>query len=122
MNDTLHLAVAVPPSVNAMYSNVPGKGRLKTKDYRAWAREAEWAIAANKEWRADKRAFGPGFKVTLFLPMNMRGDIDNRLKPILDLLVRMRVTVDDKHAAEVKAVKATWRDPQAVIEIVGTRS
>ncbi len=122
MDDTLHLAVSVPPSVNAMYLNLPGRGRVKTGAYKKWCKEAEWAIAGAKAWQANKRAFGPGFKVTLFLPMNMRGDIDNRLKPILDLLVRMRVTVDDKHAAEVKAVKATWRDPQAVIEIVGTRS
>ncbi len=122
MTDTLHLAVPVPPSVNGMYLNLPGRGRVKAGSYKKWCRDAEWAVASAKEWQADKRAFGPGFKVTLFLPLNMRGDIDNRLKPILDLLVRMRVTVDDRHAAEVKAVKATWRDPQAVIEISGVRS
>ena len=119
--DCLCLDLPVPPSVNGMFANVPGKGRIKSRDYKSWIRAAGWGVAAAANWQADKRPFGPGFTVTLFLPLTMRGELDDRLKPVLDRLVRRRVRVDDRHASQVKAVKATWREPHCVVEIRGTR-
>lgn len=36
----MKLDISVGPSVNAMYRNVPGVGRVKSSDYKQWAKTA----------------------------------------------------------------------------------
>lgn len=110
----LELTLPVPVSVNQMYLNLAGRGRVKTSAYKSWIKTAD--ILSHLQWRkAGEPHFGAGFKVTIFLPMNMRGDVDNRIKPILDLLVRRKITVDDRKAHEVRACRATWLEPECVV-------
>lgn len=86
--------VLPPPSVNRAFRNVPGKGRVKTRDYRVWRTNAVKAIWA--QVRADHRIAG-NVAVTVHLPEKMRGDIDNRIKGILDALVQSQRIDDDRH-------------------------
>lgn len=90
---------AVPPSLNHAFANAPGKGRVKTREYKAWRDAAGWEcvgkgrIAGPVDVRIDIR--------------KARGDIDNRIKAVIDLLVKQRIIDDDKH---VKSVFAQWSD------------
>lgn len=95
---TFHVKLAPPPSVNRAFRNVPGKGRVKTRDYRLWRRDAIVSIFA--QVRADLRIGGP-VVVSINLPAKMRGDIDNRVKGILDALVASNRIDDDKHVAAI---------------------
>lgn len=79
-----------PPSVNAMYYNVAGAGRRKTRQYQAWIRGELRALLAQRAKPVDGKA-----TVKITLPKS-RGDIDNKVKPTLDLLVRAGVLPDDK--------------------------
>ena len=90
-----------PPSVNAAYSNVNQRGRVKTKAYRNWETECLWMIKQAK----------PGiikvtFIVTLFLSEKTRKDVDNCLKPTLDLLSKCGITKDDKWCYAVVSTKS----------------
>lgn len=95
-------AIPMPPSLNHAFANVPGKGRVRSKAYKAWAEEAGWMIKARK----NGTVLGP-VSVTLDIcPPNKRAmDLDNRLKPALDLLVDCGVLSDDSNKI-VKAVSA----------------
>lgn len=97
-----HLQLPPPPSVNRAFRNVPGKGRVKTRDYRNWRRNAVLSIFA--QVRADQR-IGGNVAVTVSLPTTMQGDIDNRLKGILDALVASRRIDDDKHVTTITVRK-----------------
>lgn len=88
-----------PPSLNNIFVNVPGRGRVKTRDYVTWLRAATNSIIAQKPTRVEGEieisvSIGP-----------RRGDLDNRIKPILDCLVTNGVIEDDR---KVTAITARW--------------
>jgi Holliday junction resolvase RusA-like endonuclease len=70
-----------PFSANKMTANVPGKGRVKTADYRAWLTEAGWAI--RQQFSPLPQYNGYVF-IDIDLPRGM--DIDNPQKALFDLL------------------------------------
>ena len=83
------------PSVNQMF---PGKERrFKSREYRSWISEAGWHIRAMRPppFRVEP------YSVLIRVPEKMRGDPDNRIKAVVDLLVRNSVTPDDKHARSI---------------------
>lgn len=84
--------LSLPPSVNALTRNVPGIGRVKTRAYKAWVRNAHYSIIAQI---APPRMIEAPYSVTIRLPLRMRGDVSNRVKAIEDALVRAGVMVDD---------------------------
>lgn len=105
------LKLLPPPSVNRAFRNVPGKGRVKTRDYRTWCNNAVKAIYA--QVRADRRVAG-NVAVTVHLPAKMRGDIDNRIKGLLDALVKSQRIDDDKHVTTL-TVRKTSPFEEAII-------
>ena len=91
----------VPPSLNMMFRNVTGKGRVKTQRYR------EWCAAAGWDANGKGQCMGP-FKLVLTLSTHSRrsnADLDNRIKPVLDLLVTHKVIEDDNRC---EAIHASW--------------
>lgn len=83
-----------PPSVNAMFwnnANGRGKGRIKTSAYRSWRDAMAWEIASQKPPRFERRV-----SVKIELPQDTRGDADNRLKAVGDLLQQAGVVANDK--------------------------
>lgn len=99
---TFSVEILTPVSVNNLYANVPGVGRVKTKAYENWQKTATLTIVA--EVRADRRIGGP-VSVKIELPRRCLLDIDNAVKPILDALVRSRRIDDDRHVGHLEVVK-----------------
>lgn len=95
------LTVPCPPSTNKLFRNVPGRGRVRTGGYKAWADEAGWKLLAQKP------APVPG-RVIIVLGIdrsNAQSDIDNRVKAIFDLLTDHKIIQDDKY---VTAFAISW--------------
>lgn len=102
----LEITLLLPPSVNGAYANAPGRGRFKTPEFRKWER-----AALPECYLVQRGKVKPGYRLHLVLPSNMRGDIDNRIKPTQDLLVKGGVLPDDRHAAAVSAERGVHREP-----------
>lgn len=83
----------LPPSVNALYFNKPGKGRVKSDRYRTWLNAEGWNLRAQKSrWHSFT---GPvGVEITTAEPKRKR-DLDNAQKGVLDLLVSLQIIPDD---------------------------
>lgn len=107
-----------PPSLNNMFTNrmekpnavraatspqgkKPKFGRQKSKRYNSWLNAAGWD--ANGKGTCS----GP-FKLVLTLSTEHRrsnADLDNRIKPVLDLLVTHGIVDGDQHC---EAIHASW--------------
>lgn len=98
------LRLPVPPSVNNLYSNRPGRGRYKTSAYRRWIVEADGWYMTQKPLRLPS-IIGP-YTASIRIPEDTRGDIDNRGKAILDYLVRVALTSDDKMCRKIEIERA----------------
>lgn len=105
------LRLPIPPSVNSLYANIPGVGRITSKRYKAWQKEAGWQILIQRP----NKVWGP-YKLVITVPQKMRGDIDGRLKGIIDLLVTHRVTQDDKLLASVSIKRGDVSEMEIEIE------
>ena len=82
---------SAPPSTNNLYvARRDGKGRAKTSQYKAWAKEAQLLVMAS----GCPREGWKHVRVEVRAPINYRRDVDN-LKPVLDVLVTMGVIHDD---------------------------
>lgn len=86
---TIMLVLPRPPSVNACFRNVLGKGRAKTGHYNAWLSEAGWELK-----RQRPRAVQGAYALDIFVGPG-RTDIDNYAKATSDLLVKHGVVEDD---------------------------
>ena len=86
------VSLPMPPSANNMFVNVPGKGRVRSKDYTNWAKAAGWIIKAQ---RVRKFNVPVRIKIEVNNPRGLGFDIDNRIKAVLDALVAAEVLVDD---------------------------
>ena len=93
--ETKHL----PPSVNECFSNVTGKGRVKTERYRSWAN------AAGYDFKRKGAIKGP-FTCSIIIDRDLRhklSDIDNRIKPTMDLLQTHGIIENDNLCERVTA-------------------
>lgn len=111
MSAPVQVSIPCPPSVNSMYRNVTGKGRVKTVRYLTWAR------AAGNEVMAQTRQHIPGPVMIDITCQRKRTneDVDNKIKAVLDLLVNMAVIDDDKNVHEVRC---RWGDVQGALVTV----
>jgi Holliday junction resolvase RusA-like endonuclease len=98
--------VLLPPpiSTNNLFFNVEGRGRVATKDYRAWKKEADDML------RIQAR---PRFTIPVFISL-MLGEIDvgnmdsdNAAKAAIDCLKRALIIVDDSRRW-VRSSRSTW--------------
>jgi Holliday junction resolvase RusA-like endonuclease len=96
------LDLPIPPSVNGCWANIPGTGRVRSQVYRRWHKTAFDEIVA----QGAERVAGPYTAEIEVGRIRARADIDNRIKPTLDLLAGL-VTDDD---AKCESVLAKWSD------------
>src|SRR4029077_20780398 len=93
------LTLPVPPSINNAFANT-GDGRVIARHYASWRRAAGWTMQTAQA----PRVSGP-FVVDLDFWRGMAGDLDNRVKPLLDLLVAHAVTDDDRACDELHVTR-----------------
>lgn len=85
------LTLPVAPSTNHLFFNVPGRGRIKSTEYNRWFCDAGVMLKAQNPEHV------PGaVEITIRIPEKTRGDLDNRIKGPLDLLVKHGVIDDDR--------------------------
>lgn len=111
---TFTVMLPPPPSVNRSFANAK-KGRVKTDVYRVWRDAAAWSIVA--EVPAAQRITGP-FAISINLPISMKGDIDNRVKGIIDALVASQRVDDDRFMDELHVIRRA-EGSKAVIVVTG---
>lgn len=97
--------IPTPPSANHLFVNVRGVGRVKSRHYEDFTRMAIAAI------RRQNVPPVPGRVVPIIGIERMSGgaDVDNRLKALLDAMVKAGVIEDD---SLVTAIAVAWL-PQA---------
>lgn len=110
----MKIYLPVPPSANMLFRTTDGK-RFKTAKYRSW-------IHAGCEYIQAQNIICPMLTevhVELYVPrLRSNSDIDNRIKPVLDLLVKTDIIQDD---SLVKSIYAEWveRDADCYVTIYG---
>ncbi len=103
-----------PPGVNGLYTNVPGKGRVKTARYRQWIATAGILLNLARLTAPD----GPAAVYVRVGKPGVRRDLDGYLKALIDLLVTCRVLKDDG-PAQVGMITASWRHDEIAPGCVG---
>ncbi|RJO72828.1 MAG: RusA family crossover junction endodeoxyribonuclease [Myxococcales bacterium] len=91
----MFLQLPIPPTANNLFATGRRNGkfcRFRTKKYLAWQKEAGLMLQTSKKIR-----FAGEVEIEITLPSNIRGDIDNRVKPIFDLLVKYGIVCDDRY-------------------------
>ena len=96
--------LSVPPSANELFRNVPGEGRVKTRAYKQWLNAAGWEIACS----GPRQRFGRNaVAVTIRANIKRNRDLDNIIKPTIDLLQSMEVIENDRWVDEIVAKRET---------------
>jgi Holliday junction resolvase RusA-like endonuclease len=110
------VAIPVPPSVNALYANVR-HGRIKTRRYARWIEAAGWELLLQHPTAVHGR-----YHLTMTLP-RIRGDPDNRVKPISDLLVAHGLIEDDsvKFCAGIVVVPTNLKGTGVIVRVEEVR-
>lgn len=97
------LTLPMPPSVNGLWINVPGRRRVKSKIYKAWATAAGWELAIQRPSKIKGR-----YNIRIEAARLRKGsDIGNREKSLSDLLVKHQVVEDDSLAEQISMA---WSD------------
>lgn len=88
------IVLSLPPSVNALFVQTrmgSKRGRAPSPQYVAWKKQAG-AELQSQPWPD----CAPPYAITIAVNIDRRGDIDNRVKPVLDLLVKHGVITGDQ--------------------------
>lgn len=101
------LTLPFPPTLNNLYRNAPGKGRVKSASYKQWLTEAAWLVRQQRP-----RPVVGSYRLTIVVdrPDRRARDIDNLTKATSDLLKASGVIEDDSKAQSVTIAWA-WSDP-----------
>ncbi len=102
----LRLDLDLPPSVNAAFANVPGRGRVRTSIYRQWQKAALASIAA----QARGITFPGTFRITAQASdreLTRDRDADNLGKALADTLVKAGIIADDNHL-HLRSIGLAW--------------
>lgn len=104
----MNLVIPIPPSTNNLFMTVKIKGamrRIKTNEYRAWIERAAWQVHSQVGSGTIQSPVEVTLTITGGKGFNRQRDLDNLLKPVLDLLVASRVIQGDNvnHVVKVSA-------------------
>ncbi len=109
---TFHLPI--PPSVNELFRNVPGKGRVKTQVYNDWRAHALTSIRMQQLTPIDGHVL---IRLNVEMAGN-RADLDNRVKAIFDAIVEAKIIRDDSLVTGFLVAKLPAVNGLAHIEIL----
>lgn len=104
-------SVPPPPTANLIWRHARGR-HFKSRDYQAWMTEAGMLLNVQRA-----RPIPGPVSISIAAPENGRRDLDNYLKPTVDLLCQMQI-IDGDRFKTVKALSARWHaQPAMLIEI-----
>lgn len=87
------ISLPVPPSLNHCFPTNKNGHRYPSKEYQNWRKEAGYRLNTQRP-----QAFHGAVEIWVTLPEPPRAcDADNRLKPILDLLVTYKIIPTDSN-------------------------
>ena len=86
----VHIRIPQPPSTNNLFANING-GRVKSQAYKSWITAAGWELKAQKPTPID----GPVSIALRVGACNRARDLDNFLKPVIDMLVAHKLIKTD---------------------------
>lgn len=109
LTECIGILLPFPPSVNSLYRNVPGRGRVKTDKYKDWLIKA--GLIVSSQLKTNDRIEGPyGLRMRAYRPDKRRRDLSNLLKATEDLLVALGVVEDDSLC---QSIEAEWAREQS---------
>lgn len=113
-DDHIFLWLPVPPSANNLFANRRRGGRYKTKRYLEWIKKAGAEVLL-----ARPRPIQGSYALSLTLP-KIRGDADNRIKAVNDLLVDMCLVGDDSQCKSIR-VEVDDEGPRGLVMVAVER-
>lgn len=87
--DVIEFECPLPPPLNSLFANA-AKGRVKSRDYRNWIKEAGWIVLGLRLGHIA----GP-VNINILVTNRSKADTDAFFKPLLDLCVRQNLIEDD---------------------------
>lgn len=110
----INITLPFPISVNALYRNVKGVGRVKTQRYRTWIQAAGWDVN-----QAKQKPMKGWYKIhmTLYEKDNRRRDPDNSFKGVSDLLVTHKLIEDDCFCTDITITRVKSDVAKCVVTI-----
>lgn len=115
-NNMIWFDFPIPPSVNQCFVNLKRGGRARSKAYDSWLKTvAQELLEQRGRWTEQCPV-----EIKVCLPEGMRGDADNRLKPIGDALVKFGVLPDDsmKYVKRISAAETRTAKPNRCVVVV----
>jgi Holliday junction resolvase RusA-like endonuclease len=117
--DEVVVSFSMPPSANHAWRNIEnGKGRVRSDDYLAWIETCCIVLADARIGRIE----GPyAVLIEARRPRGAKGalrDIDNLIKPTLDVLKNTGMTIDARHCQEVTARWAAERGDGGIVVVI----
>lgn len=101
------VVIPFPPSANSLWRAVKGRNIMSAK-YRDWLADAGQCLAQQRP----AKVTGPvNLTIELTAPDKRKRDLDNRLKPAIDLLVKHGVIEADDNSV-VRQITARWVDSE----------
>lgn len=92
----------LPISVNALFANREGVGRIKTSRYKAWVHQAGLSLLAQRS-----RPVGCPVNIEILVSEKSRCDLDNCAKCVCDVLVYRGILEDDRKKF-LRAITLRW--------------
>jgi len=117
----MKMTLPIPPSVNHMYRSKRG-GVYKSKKYQQWIQEAALMIQLTRKGAK----INPPYKFIMTIVggkgWRTNRDLDNCLKPVLDLLTTMNIIEDDNchlvNSLAVIFVAGNGSDAKCMVELL----
>ena len=104
----------LPPSANAMYHMATARGRrIPTDIYTRW----RYAAAILCRVSLDAMAPRTPLAVTILVAASRRRDVDNIIKPVLDMLQHAGIIPDDRWVDEIIATRISPADDTMTIQV-----
>lgn len=102
--EPVRIVLPFPPSGHTLFKRY--NGSMLSEAYRKWRDTAGWELLAQKPKKTLGRV---GIHLVFRSPDNRRRDIDNLLKPVIDLLVKHSL-IEGDDSRFLRILRAEWDD------------
>ena len=101
------LTVPLPPSANNLFFNRRTGGRAKSTAYRQWLATCQGEVLAQRVQAFPARR---SMQINIAVELDRKRDLDNTIKPLIDMLQAAGVIENDKWVDSIHATR--YRVPE----------